>query len=209
MAQSRKEAGITTLDLKDPRLRELAGSWRWMLAFGIIITLVGFFAVFSPVVATLELALIIPIILAIVGVVQFTQALRLRKTQGAVSHFFLAGVSLIAAIILFRMPAITVLGIGIALTFYFLVSGVGKALLAFDLRPQQGWGWVLTSSVLSFAFGVYMLITFPISALWIPGLLLGIEFAFFGITTMILAMEFRRLERKQREPRESGQRRAA
>jgi uncharacterized membrane protein HdeD (DUF308 family) len=55
-----------------------------------------------------------------------------------------------------------------------------KAVAAFQLRPVRGWGWALASAVASIVLGLIVFSGWPGTALWVLGLMVGIDLLFYG-----------------------------
>ena len=69
----------------------------------------------------------------------------------------------------------------------FIVEGVLKIVLAFNIKPQSGWTWVLVSGVLSAVVGIMLWAKLPSSALWAIGLLVGLNIAMAGWSLLMMA----------------------
>ena len=74
----------------------------------------------------------------------------------------------------------------------FIVVGVMRSVAALVLRYPQ-WGWSLLSGVLSTFIGLVIYKSFPVTALWAIGTLVGIQLIFDGWFWIMLAVSLRRL----------------
>jgi uncharacterized membrane protein HdeD (DUF308 family) len=73
------------------------------------------------------------------------------------------------------MAATAILGV------LFLLDGIAEIALGFDIRRAGGRsGWVFAGGITSLIFGGFVLRSFPESALWILGVLVGIRLTFKG-----------------------------
>ena len=67
----------------------------------------------------------------------------------------------------------------VTLTFlvavFFTVIGALRVALAWHLRPVEGWGWIMTSGVLSLILAALIVLGLPEAALGLLGLFLGID----------------------------------
>jgi uncharacterized membrane protein HdeD (DUF308 family) len=59
------------------------------------------------------------------------------------------------------------------------------------VRPLAGWGWLIAGGLGSMVVGVILLIGWPATALWVTGLLLGINLVFTGSMHIVLALASR------------------
>jgi uncharacterized membrane protein HdeD (DUF308 family) len=73
-----------------------------------------------------------------------------------------------------------------------LAHGLFTAIEAFQIRPTEGWGWMLWSGVASIILGIMLWMKFPSSALWAIGLLFGLSLAINGWSFIALALGARK-----------------
>ena len=92
----------------------------------------------------------------------------------------------LALLILFH-PAIILSVLGLVLALYFLVDGFAGMALAREIKPGNGWKFMMFDGVLSFAMGILVLVNWPLGSSWIIGLLIGISFLFDGIALVAIA----------------------
>ena len=57
--------------------------------------------------------------------------------------------------------------------------------LAFQLKPQPRWGWVLINGILAIVLGILIWSQWPFNASWLLGLLVGIGLLMNGFATVI------------------------
>ncbi|MGE0632798.1 MAG: HdeD family acid-resistance protein [Pseudobdellovibrionaceae bacterium] len=170
--------------------------WGWMMAAGIGYVILGVIAFSLPVLTTVGLTLAVACLLLASGVVQTVHAIRLRKERGAVTRFFQSLLALIAGVLMLRFPGEGILTLALILSFYFIVSGTAQWMLAMALRPEKLWMWGLVSSICSFALGLYMVFTFPFSAIWIPGVLLAVDLVISGAMLVGLSWSVRKIHKE-------------
>jgi len=72
-----------------------------------------------------------------------------------------------------------------------LTEGVFELLLAFRLRPQQNWTWVLGDGIITLLLGGMILST--VDAPWLIGTLVGASVLFTGISRVMLSLNARSL----------------
>ena len=76
----------------------------------------------------------------------------------------------------------------------FLVEGISKVIFALTIRPLPNWGWVLDSGIHRDPTGVLFFgPAASVTAVWLIGVLLGIELISEGAALGYLAWEVRRL----------------
>ncbi len=92
----------------------------------------------------------------------------------------------LALLILFH-PAVVLSVLGLLLALYFLFDGFAGIALARELKPANGWRFMMFDGILSFAMGILVLLNWPMGSAWIIGLLLGISFLFDGIALLAVS----------------------
>ena len=166
-------------------------NWGWVLATGIAYVVLGLVAYSWPVASTVALTVMLGTLLVVSGVIQALHAIQLRKYSGAGWRILQSVVALGAGVLILRFPAGGMLAVAIALSLFLFVGATAKWILAAGMRPVRGWGWMFLSSLVSLVLAVYIVATFPVSALWVPGALLGIDLAFTGISLIGFAFNLR------------------
>jgi uncharacterized membrane protein HdeD (DUF308 family) len=184
--------GVDVVD----RFARLGRHWGWYCAVGISLVILGLLALGYPVSSTVGLTFALGLLFAVGGLVETVHAIRLRKEMGSGWNVVGAVAALATGVLLLKFPVSGMVGIAIAMTFYFFVSAATKTVIAFGLRPHSGSAWAFLSAVASFFLGVYMIVQFPFSALWVPGLLLGIEFIIHGSSLVGFSMNLRRIHKQ-------------
>jgi uncharacterized membrane protein HdeD (DUF308 family) len=177
-------------------LGRIGKNWGWITGVGVSFIILGVVAYVWPVVSTVALTLALGWFFVVGGIVRIAQAIQLRNEIGTGWRVFDAILSLAAGVLLLRYPGGGMFAVAIAMTFFFFMSAVSKATVAFAMRPLPGSGWAFVSAIASLALGIYMIATFPISALWVPGALLGIDFIIYGVSLIGVSFNLRNLHRE-------------
>jgi len=73
-----------------------------------------------------------------------------------------------------------------------IAVGVFRAIMAFQLRPVNGWFWPLLSGLISILLGAMIIAHWPLSGLWVIGLFVAIELIFNGWSYVFIALAARR-----------------
>jgi uncharacterized membrane protein HdeD (DUF308 family) len=80
------------------------------------------------------------------------------------------------------------------LTVFFAMEGIAKISLAFMMRPLARWSWVLFSGATSLLLAIIILMGWPGTALWVLGLLVGINMIFLGWTLLNISLHHKMSE---------------
>ena len=91
-----------------------------------------------------------------------------------------AGVlSLVIGVLFLTWPTLAELGLTLFIAVLFIVGGLIRLGVAW-LGRFPAWGWVVYDGVLSVGLGVVIWVAWPESAMWVLGLLVGIDLLFKG-----------------------------
>ena len=175
----------TAPDLSD---RRSVGSRIGFSVLGIVFILCGLFALLVPVVSTLAATLVFAAVLGAAGLAQVVHAFRAPAWKGFFLHLALGVIYLIGCAVFVFRPISGALLITIWLAWVVLFTGAGEVALAFRIRPQKGWGWLLFSGLVALFCGMWLLLRIPISGFFVPGILLGITLLMEGFAFIALAL---------------------
>jgi uncharacterized membrane protein HdeD (DUF308 family) len=81
----------------------------------------------------------------------------------------------------------------LAVAIYLFVEGVLEFILWFELRTAAGRGWLLLDGVVTLVLAAMIWSTWPSSAAWVIGTLVGINIFFSGISRLVLSLAARRI----------------
>lgn len=170
---------------------KLRGQWGWVFGTGLLFILLGGVALALPVLSTLAISLSVATLLIVGGSAYLVQSFRMASGRSTTTRFLLSIVSISTGFLIWRYPAGGMLAIAIALSFYFFIGGAFQWNLATSMRPHKGWGLGVVSALASFFMGIALLVTFPLSTLWMPGALLGIDIIISGIAMVGFSLSLR------------------
>jgi len=158
-------------------VREAAGVWVQeakknagrLVALGVLTVVMGFLAVASPLFSGLIVAVSLGVALAIGGLARTIAAFS-AGSFGQDALAFLGGILTFGVgLILAARPGIGLATLTLMLGAYLLVDGISSAILAFRVRPESGWGFMLFSATISLILGFLLLREWPLSGLWASG----------------------------------------
>ena len=158
------------------------------IAVGIIVVLMGIFAMGSPFIAGVSLAIAVGFILIIGGFGQLVFAL---KARAGLFSIILAFLTIIAGGYMVSNPGVALATMTMVLAIYLVISGVLEVMMAFQIKPVRGWGWALFSGVISVLLGAMIWSQFPVSGVWTVGTLIGIKLFFSGWTLLMFGFTAR------------------
>ena len=101
-----------------------------------------------------------------------------------------------AGVILTGRPGLGLATLTLLLGGYLVVDGISGAILAFHVRPEKGWGWMLFSAVMGVLLGFLLLREWPLSGLWAIGTLVGVNLLFAGFSFISVGSAARSLAKR-------------
>lgn len=165
--------------------------WKLFLLEGILFILLGLFAIALPNFATLSLEIFIGWLFLIGGLFQGYRVLQAHGTPGFWLSLVSPILSIIVGVLLLAYPLTGILTLTLLLATYFIVEGIAKIGVSWNLKPLKPWGWLFFSGLLSIFLGVIIFSGWPGTAIWVLGLLVGINMVFFGWALIGLSLAAR------------------
>ena len=180
----------------DRAKQQIAKHWKWIMAGGVASVVAGVLALLAPVLATAAVATFIPVLLLVVGCVNLMAPM--FAPDGMKLDSFLIGVVqvLLAAVMAFY-PFASVLSMTILIASVFMVEGIVRIGLAIAAREVPGWGWTLASGICTVALSGLIIAGLPGAALWVIGILVGVNMITNGGARIGLAVEGRKLAKAE------------
>lgn len=163
-------------------------SWSYLFFEGLILALLGVFALINPLVMSLSIEILLGSLLLVAGVVQGIRALKNIGDWNSVPLLIGAAFALIAGLILLTYPLTGVLTLTLILTAYFLIDGVSKMVTGWQYRAFKGWGWLFFSGLISVILALLIINGLPSTAVWVIGIYLGIYLLFLGSSLIGLSL---------------------
>ena len=166
--------------------------WGWYLALGILMIVVGFYAIYAEGLATLASVVALGFVLLIAGVGQIAAAFMARGAGHVILLLLVGFLDIIVGLALLQHPTINALFITLLLAALFLFGGAFRFVSALWLQFPN-YGWVAASGAISFILGVLLWAQWPISAFWFIGFAVGLNFIFAGIAWSSLGLKLKAL----------------
>jgi uncharacterized membrane protein HdeD (DUF308 family) len=182
-------------------IEALRAKWGWIVALGVIYLIAGFVALGSVLMATVASVFVVGIMMLISGFAEVINAFQV-KTWGKFFLWLLLGLLyIVAGFVTFQNPLLAAVVLTLVLGFALVASGIMRIVLAFFMKQGAPWGWVALSGVITLALGLIILGHWPVSSLYILGILLGIDLIFAGASWIGVGLT---LKRRSMAPSRSG-----
>ncbi len=161
------------------------------LITGVLLAVLGIIAIAAPNFTTLFAETWIAVILIFAGFTKLVYATQTRERGGFLWKLLLSGLYIATGIMLFVYPYTGVLTLTLLLGTFLVTEGTFELILAFQLRPQENWTWVLVDGIITLVLGAMIWFQWPFNAPWVIGTLVGISIIFTGISRVMLALNAR------------------
>ncbi|WP_425396736.1 HdeD family acid-resistance protein [Aeoliella sp.] len=176
--------------------QELRKAWGWLVALGIGLMVAGLAAISSPLMSTSAMVALLGILLLVAGIAQLVSTFHCAGWQGVLLHLLVSILYLVTGFLVLENPIEAKKGLTLLLAVFFLATGLIRIVVALKER-FPGWGWVLLSGAVTTVLGLIIWRQFPDSALWLIGLLVGIDLVFGGWMWLMLGFMFRQIPEQE------------
>ena len=167
---------------------QIQKNWGWFLALGIVFVVAGLAAIAFPLLSTIAAKVALGWIFLAGGVLMILHAFSASGWRGFLLGLLIGILYVVAGGWLAFFPFTGIITLTILLAALFLAEGVLEVIMAFRVRPHEGWFWLLLSGLVAAAVGVMIAMGLPSSATWAIGLLTGINLLMTGASFIALAL---------------------
>jgi uncharacterized membrane protein HdeD (DUF308 family) len=171
----------------------------WGIVLGILTAVLGLLLIVYPLFAAKVTTIVIGSILIIAGVFELMQALRAHTVGAFFTRLLLGVVYGFGGVVLLLNPLWGVAVLTVALGVMLVVEAGAAAVLAFQMKPISGWGWLLFDASITAILGFLILVHWPASSIWAIGTLVGAALFIRGVTRIALSTRLRRVTGKLEE----------
>jgi len=180
-------------------LEELPRKWGWLLALGILMLVTGSIGLVQSVTMTLVTVLFFGAIIMVNGTFALVQNImdREEKWRGKMVHVLLAVLYIGAGALIQVNPVAASAALTLLLGGIFLAMGIIR--IAYGIRLRKlGWKWLMPViiGVVDILFAVILGISWPVSGLWVIGIMVSIELLMYGWMLTFTALAVRKMAKQ-------------
>ncbi len=162
------------------------GAPRQGMLWGILTMLFGLIAIGSPLYSGLAVAMMVGFALVAAGASMTVFAFRAPSLGRGMLKLLFGALTILVGIAVLSQPGIALAKLTLLLGAYFIADGIMTLIIAWNVKPQQGWGLMAFNGAVTLVLAYIILSGWPVSALWVVGMLVGIRLLFAGVTMLTL-----------------------
>ena len=163
------------------------------MIWGILTILFGFLAIGAPVASGVAVTLMVGIALLAAGVSMLIFAFQAPSLGKILLKLLFAGLTILVGISVLAQPGIALANLTLLLGIFFVVDGFFSFIVAWNVKPEKGWGWLTFNALVTVVLGIMILKGWPQSSLVVIGILVGIRLIFAGVTMLTLGTAGRQI----------------
>ncbi|PSB26283.1 HdeD family acid-resistance protein [Stenomitos frigidus] len=159
----------------------------WLTPIAVLMIVLGIAAIVFPFIATVASTIVFGWIFMFAGIAQMVYAWQSKGAGQVAWKLILGALYLLAGIVVVARPLEGVLAFTLVLGFTIFVQGIIQVSIAFQMRrTSPNWCWMLVSGLVGIIFGIFVWSSFPFSAAWLIGTLIGVNLLFDGAWMLTL-----------------------
>ncbi len=168
----------------------------WSIGLSVVMILAGILAIASPLAAGIAVNVVVAWLLVFSGCAHLVFAWQSRSGRGFLWELLVGILYIFIGVYLLMHPLAGLASLTIALAIYLSCEAILEFILSFMLRPLPGTGWLLFDAIVTLILAVMIWRTWPTSAPWIIGTLVGISMLFSGTSRLMLSLAARSVTTK-------------
>jgi uncharacterized membrane protein HdeD (DUF308 family) len=174
-------------------LRSLRHHWRWFLALGIAMVVLGTIAISYACLAKITVAAtwLFGFLLLASGIGEIVHSFWVGRWSGMLLHLLVGVLYTLVGFMIIDQPESAAVQLTLLIAIFLMVGGIFRIVFAVSER-FTGWGWVLLNGAVTFMLGLMIYKQWPGSSLWVIGLFIGIDLIFNGWAWIMLSLDARR-----------------
>lgn len=164
----------------------------WGIAWGILTIVLGLVAMSTPLISGLAVTLLIGYVLLAAGIAMLIFAFQAPSLGKAILKLLFAALTVVAGLAIVSQPGLALAQLTWLVGIVFVVDGVMGFIVAWNVKPANGWGWMTANALITLALGVMILKGWPAASLVVVGVLVGVRLMFAGLAMLTVGTVRRR-----------------
>jgi uncharacterized membrane protein HdeD (DUF308 family) len=161
----------------------------WSVFMGIVTVVLGAFLIIYPLATGTVTTVLLGWALILGAGAELVSALQSQKAGDFLWRILLSVAYGISGVMLTIFPIAGVAALTGVVGTLLLVQAVLVTVTAFQLKPLQGWGWLLLDAAASLLLGIMILAQWPSSSFWAIGTMVGVAVLVNGVSRIMLSLK--------------------
>jgi uncharacterized membrane protein HdeD (DUF308 family) len=175
--------------------KHVRSCWCCFLMLGVLLVLCGTAAIVLPPLFSLLTAIVLGIALMVAGIVTIVSSFWIGKWSGMLLHLLAGILYLVVGFVVSERPVAGAIVITLFISATFIVMGLFRIVSSLVVRFPQ-WGWVLFNGIITLLLGIVIYRHLLESALWVIGILVGVELLFNGWSWIMLGLALKKIPKE-------------
>jgi len=160
----------------------------WLTIEGVLLIVLGVFALLAPLFAGLALAVTLGVVLVVAGAIGLITAFAGRNHAHHGWSLASAAIALVVGILILVWPLAAAAGLTIVLGAYLLLDGISLIMLSLDHRRRgdRRWGWLLVSGVVDLLLAAVLITLSAVGSTVLVGIIVGFDLILAGIALLMI-----------------------
>jgi uncharacterized membrane protein HdeD (DUF308 family) len=173
--------------------RSVRDHWVLFTLEGVFLIVLGILALAVPPLASLAVTILLGWVLLISGIIGLVTTLMARHAPGFGWSLVSAVIGILAGLVLLAWPVSGTVSLTLVLIVFFVIEGIATIMYAVEHRRGLSgrWGWMLVSGIVDLILAAIVFVGLPATALWAPGVLVGINMIFGGVALAAMGLHAR------------------
>ena len=168
----------------------------WSIVLGILMIVAGLCAIASPLFAGVLIVYVVAWTAIFNGGAQIVYGFRAHSGGRMFLELLLGLLYIVAGVFILMHPGKGLLALTLVIACLLVIYGIFALVLAFQLKPHAGWGWILFDGIITILLGLMIWAHWPVNSEWVVGTLVGISFIVSGVSRLMLSLAVRRMASK-------------
>lgn len=189
--------GLSTtpiVDLIEHEKGLLRKYWKWFMALGVAMVVLGTIAISWSCIATITVAAtwLFGFFLLAGGIGEIINSFWVGRWSGMLLHLLVGVMYTLVGFMVIDQPETAAVQLTLLIAIFLMVTGIFRVVFAVAER-FSGSGWVMLNGVVTFILGLMIYKQWPASSLWVIGLFIGIDLIFNGWAWIMLSLGLRQV----------------
>jgi len=175
--------------------KEINRAVGWSIVLSVLMMVAGILAIIVPPAFGIAVTILLGWLLVFCGAAHLAYSWETRHSGGLWWGLLLGVIYVLAGGYISLHPMAGLASLTLVLAAYLLVGSILEFILAYQLRPLTGSGWLVLDGIITLILAIMIGWTWPSSTLWVIGTLVGISMLFSGMTRLMISLSARRMAR--------------